>query len=312
MVKLLKPEVLSATTLSFDDRNVAIEMWRITPRFAEQELARANVDNRSMKTIQVQQLKNDMLQGYWIPLTGECIKYDDHGLLIDGQNRFQAVISAGKSVPMLVWRELAPEVKLVIDSGVSRSGADVLGFAGVGEKKDRSVHSNALRMVAAWDDGYLKNSGIKASRYNLTKSQMLEVHAKHPGLVDSVVWANKNSRKERCVPIPASSLAFLHYETSLVDAAAAQDFWDGYANNEFPNRDGDPRWAMWKKVKSVHDTKAHNKVNGIYVFCGFRAWNKWRDNDQLYNLLYFKTKTETLRNGHGVKTEVFHAIQEPH
>jgi hypothetical protein len=313
--RAIKPEVATKTTLSFEDRTVAIEVWRVTPAFARQELDRANIGNRSMKPLQVQQLKHDIEQGYWIPLTGDCIRYDDAGRLIDGQNRFQAISDADKPVHLVVWRDLAPEVKFVIDSGVARSGGDILGFAG--EEKYLAVHSQALRMVAAWEAGYLKNSGVKTSRFSpWTKSDILDANAKHnatsPRLADSVAWAALNSRKERCVPIPTSSLAFLHYETSLIDADAAQEFWDGYANNEFPNRKGDPRWAMWNRLHQVHVTKAHNKVNGIYVFCGFRAWNLWRDGQEVASMLYYTTKTETLRSGRGVKSEHFYAIQEPH
>ena len=309
--RTIKPEVLSTATLSHDDRTVSIEMWRVTPKFAEQELVRANIGNRNMKALQVKQLKHDINEGHWIPLTGDCIRYDDGDRLIDGQNRFQAVIDAGKPVPMVVWRNLAPEVKFVIDSGVTRSGADILGFAG--EEKYLNVHSQALRIVAAWEAGYLKNSGMKSSRYlPWTKSDILVEKVKHPGLVESVAWAAQHRRAERCVPIPSSVLAFLHYETLQVDSAAAQEFWDGYAANEFANRDGDPRWALWKLVKGVHDRKAHNKVTGIFVFGGFRAWNLWRDGQEVSSILYYRTKNETLRSGRGVRTEQFFPIQEPH
>jgi len=307
----LKPEILQKTALEHDGRKVSIEIWRVTPTFARQELKNANVGNRKMKPLHVAQLKHDIQAGNWITLTSECVGYDENGHLINGQNRFQAIADSGQSVHVVVWRNLASEVKYVLDQGVVRTGADVLGFAG--EEKYLSVHATALRAVAAWDAGYLIHSGMKSSRYTpFSKSDMLETNQKHPGLAESVRWAAANARKERCQVVPTAMLAFLHYETSLVDTVAAQEFWEGYSNNDFPNSSGDPRWAMWKRLKQVHDTKAHNKVTGIYVFVGFRAWNLWRDGQEVSSLLYVVNKSEKGPRGRQRRIEEFKTVQEPH
>lgn len=310
MARKLKPHVITKTTLTHDDRTVSIEVWRITPMFAEQELERANVGNRSMKRHQVDQIKSDIQKGHWVTLTGESIGYDENDQITNGQNRLQAIANAGEGVDVVVWRNLAPEVKYVIDQGVQRTGADILGFAG--QEKYLPMLSTALRIVAAWDAEYLEHSGIKTSRFKpWSKSDLLIMAEKHPGLVDSVAWAASVRSKERCKPIPPAVLAFLHYETSLIDPNAAEEFWNGYATNDFPNKTGDPRWMMWKKVSHVDVTRAHNKVTGIFVFCGFRAWNLWRDGLEAGNMLYYQRKTE-VQGGRRMTAEKFFPIPEPH
>lgn len=311
MARTLKPHVLTKTALTHDDRTVSIEVWRVTPKFAEQELERANVGNRRMKPTQVEQIMHDIQQGHWLTLTGESIGYDEHDRITDGQNRLQAIANAGESVDVVVWRNLAPEVKYVIDQGVMRTGADILGFAG--NEKYLPVLSTALRIVAAWDSQprYLAHSGVKSSRYKpWSKSDLLIMAEKHPGLVDSVAWASANRRQERCKPIPPAVLAFMHYETSLIDPDAAAEFWDGYANNDFPNKNGDPRFEMWKRVSQVDVTKSHNKVTGIFVFCGFRAWNLWREGLEAGSMLYYQRKTQ-MQGGRRMTIEKFFPIQEP-
>jgi hypothetical protein len=307
----LKPEVVTETTLTHGRRTVSIEIWRVTPTFARQELDNANLGNRKMKQLQVKQIKHDIQSGNWLTLSGECLGYDEKNQLINGQNRLQGIADSGEAVDIVVWRNLPVQAKFVVDQGVQRSGADILGFAG--EEGHLSVHATALRIVAAWDAGYLEHSGIKTSRYGpYSKSDMLDTNQKHPGLKESVGWAVKNHRKERCAPIPTPVLAFLHYQTGLIDPEAAEEFWNGYADNEFPNKMGDPRWALWRKVKQVHDTKAHNKVTGIFVFCGFRAWNLWRDGQEVSHLLYVKTTRTALKGGRSQIVEQFFDIQEPH
>lgn len=306
----LKPHIVEATTLSYEGRTVSIEIWRVTPTFARQELAGANVGNRGMKRYQVAQIKHDIQAGNWLTLTGDCVSYDQKNKLINGQNRFRAIADSGESVDVVVWRNLPTSAKFVLDQGVQRSGADILGFAGA--QGHLSVQSSALRIVAAWEAGYLEHSGVKASRFTpFSKSDMLATNDKHPGLGDSVTWAVKAHRKERCAPIPTPVLAFLHYETSLIDPTAAEEFWDSYADNEFPNKMGDPRWALWRKVKQVHDLKEHNKVTGIFVFCGFRAWNLWRDNQEVGHIHYVKSARSITRGGREEIVQQFYPIQEP-
>lgn len=308
----LKPEIITKASLVHGGRTVSIEVWRVTPTFARQELERANIGNRRMKKLQVEQIKHDIQQGHWITLTGEAVSYDEQDRLTNGQNRFQAIADSGEAVEVVVWRNLASEVKFVIDQGVMRTGADILGFSG--QEKHLFTLSTALRMVAAWDSEprYLEHSGIKTSRYRpWTKTDLLITAEKHPGLVDSVEWVHANRKSERLKPIPPAVLAFMHYETSLITKRGTKQFWQGYADNDFPNEEGDPRWMMWKKLSQVHDTKAHNKVQGIFVFCGFRAWNLWRDGLEAGSMLYYQRKT-TVVGTRRQTTEKFFPIPEPH
>lgn len=306
----LKPEIVTETSLAHGGRTVSIQVWRITPTFARQELKTANTGNRKPKPVQIRQIKHDIQTGNWLTLSGDCVSYDEKNKLINGQNRLQAIADSGECVDVVVWRNLPAQAKFVQDQGVARSGADILGFAG--EEGHLAAQSSALRIVAAWDAGYLEHSGIKTSRYSpFTKSDMLDTNQKHPALKDSVAWAVKNHRKERCEPIPTPVLAFMHYETSLIDAKAADEFWNGYADNDFPNKMGDPRWAMWRKLKQVHDLKAHNKVTGIFVFVGFRAWNLWRDGQEVGHIHYVRSSRTEKKGGRQLLVEQFYQIQEP-
>lgn len=67
----------------------------VTPEMAVEFLA-ANIDrNRNVKKSRINGYVRDIQTDNWV-LTGEAVKSDVRGRLIDGQNRCQAIVSAGR------------------------------------------------------------------------------------------------------------------------------------------------------------------------------------------------------------------------
>ncbi len=63
--------------------------------------------------------------------TGESIKFDVNGDLIDGQHRLTAIMRTGKPQMMLVVRNLSVNAFRHIDTGRKRVASDVLGIEGI-------------------------------------------------------------------------------------------------------------------------------------------------------------------------------------
>jgi len=89
-----------------------------------------NLQNRSINTRRVAEYARAMRDGEWG--LGDPLMIDKHGKLLNGQHRLSAVIRYGKPVSFVVIKGLEPESKIYIDTGMSRTVAQVLAIRGLG------------------------------------------------------------------------------------------------------------------------------------------------------------------------------------
>lgn len=96
----------------------------ITPEIAAEYL-KHNTNNRNIRTSHVEYLSNAIKRGEWV-LSHQGIAFNEHGVLIDGQHRLQAIIKSGIAVQMLVSRNVGSDVFKVTDGHARRSYGDIL------------------------------------------------------------------------------------------------------------------------------------------------------------------------------------------
>lgn len=109
--------------------NITSRTETITPEKAREYLSR-NGRNRPIRKSQVNTLSQEMAAGRWMP-NGEPIIFDEKDNLVDGQHRLSACAKSGASFTTLVVRGVSESAIDTINTGRSRSGADVLGLNGV-------------------------------------------------------------------------------------------------------------------------------------------------------------------------------------
>lgn len=109
--------------------NVTITFEEVSP-----ETARAWLDNqglnRNFKLRMVDAISRDIRDNNW-RLTGDTIKFDGEGRLLDGQNRLLAIARSGRTVLVAVARNVSPDdVLIAVDHGTPRSVGDALKLRG--------------------------------------------------------------------------------------------------------------------------------------------------------------------------------------
>jgi hypothetical protein len=104
----------------------------VTPEIAREWLEK-NESNRSPRSATVREYEQSMRDGIW-RVTGDTIKFDKNGRLIDGQHRLLACARSGKPFQTYVVSGLSTEAYLSVDSGVKRNLGDVLSYAGMRER----------------------------------------------------------------------------------------------------------------------------------------------------------------------------------
>lgn len=122
----------------------AASVVMVTPEMAARWLERNEV-NRHIRNPKVAQYARDMAAGAW-QLTGEAIKFDQSGRMVDGQHRCSAIVQSGATVPMFVVRGIGSAAQSVMDTGSSRTAADNLSM--LGHKHAVSIASIARRHMA--------------------------------------------------------------------------------------------------------------------------------------------------------------------
>lgn len=149
-------EAAQVTTNTPGDNNRAVSAnGRVTARFViitpamAKAMLEKNTNNRTISQAVVGSYAMDMSKGRWYLNTGG-IGFDYNEILIDGQQRLNAIVTSNKAQEFIVLEGLEPEARQTIDIGRKRSVADELKMRGV---INSSVLAAAVRMRMTYEDG---------------------------------------------------------------------------------------------------------------------------------------------------------------
>jgi hypothetical protein len=183
----------------------------ITPELAGRWL-KHNQHNRSPRKNRISQYAADMADGRW-QVTGDPIRFNCNGELIDGQNRLFACIQAKKSFRSVVIKGIDRAVRYVIDTGAKRTFGHFLQIVG-----EKSPNELAAALVLQWkyNNNCLGNGSPSAYP---SYRQLHEALAAKPKYRQSVAFAVRLR-----ATIPASLGAFLHYNGAVYDRAKVEKF----------------------------------------------------------------------------------------
>ncbi len=248
----------------------------ITPEIAAEWLAQTTSQNRDIKRADVEKYARDMAAGRW-RLTGEAVKRDANGNVIDGQHRLLAVIKSGASIETVVVDDLPADVQLVIDSGHPRGGGDALKFKGA---KSHNQLAAVSKLAVHWNRGEIRVSHL--SLKPLSNAELAEAVDADPTLHTATTIGNRYAHKRNHPGIRAagSAIAFAYW---LIAAAAGHDDADRFLRDLAEmrtNGSGDPRHAAIMRLNSAaeNNEKLRN-VTQAYILVV--AWNAMRQNRPL-------------------------------
>lgn len=213
----------------------------VTPVTAEKYLQQ-NTHNRHMKRRHVEGMTDDMRRGRF-PITHQGLAFDEDGVMLDGQQRCQAVINSGVSIWMLVTTGLPRASQQMMDLGAKRLVGDFLeGNYPANRAAAYRILTVAIPLLPTIDPVRVKEEMGK-----LTTPRVLEFVAEHPDLLESVDPITGLS-KEASKNLPAISPSPLIAAIALTfgkDTDRSVDFLEGIRQMTDLKR-GDPRLALIK------------------------------------------------------------------
>lgn len=191
----------------------------VTPAIAEKWLA-LNRKNRPLSKSTAKTYAAEIKRGEWM-MNAEAIKFDWNGKLVDGQHRLSAVVLAGRSIDVLVARNLDPEAFKTIDTGRARGGADILALRGVRYQ---------FAIGAAYRQLHRYLLARHRAKIRISNTQLLELVDAHPKLIERAYECMQ--KPLHTTLITASTRIFWYYLACSVDARAATAYMSGVAGHD--------------------------------------------------------------------------------
>jgi len=170
-----------------------IEKKLVTPAIAI-ELLKNNTGNRAIKKPTLFRYSNEMKGGRWKEDTGELIKLNEYGKILDGQHRLRAVVHSGCSIHFHFAYDLSDEIFDVLDTGSLRNASDSFFISGI---KNNNLIPSIITLNYSINTGGKDKNAQKNNKLSIT--QLLDEYNKKPLFWDEVSkktinWYNNFSK----------------------------------------------------------------------------------------------------------------------
>lgn len=249
-------------------------LQRVTPKMAAEWLSK-NYHNRNIRQAVVAGYARDMASGNW-QVTGEAIKFNCDGTLLDGQHRLMAIIKADTPVDMLVVRGIPSTAQDVMDSGAKRGAADMLQLNG---HKNSAILASLARLARQIERSSQPLSHRGGTGIALTNSEIKEWVTENPDGEDA---AAVGQRYKDSIDAPPTAIAYAWLRLARIDSGAAAEFFDSLANHQTGGH-GDPRAALLRLLQRIRRDNVR-LPQMVAVSLIFRAWNAWREGREVQKL----------------------------
>lgn len=269
----MKSQVLSRPATNGQARPMThITQETVTPELAQKWLGRNYERQRAVSYRAAKQYAADMQAGRW-KLTGDTIKLDIDGNVIDGQHRLLAVIDADVSIDMFVAWNVDTDAFLVLDQGRKRSFADyVRGL----EVANSTTVAAAVSMVASFRSSRRFGSATAGSPVSI--SDLTETYEAEPGIADWAAVACAIGSKFKFSP---ATICAVLYVADVTGAAEPRVF----ANQTLTGTDleeRDPAYVLRELLITRSGLSADRRKSNMFYTAGIvRAWNAFARGDQL-------------------------------
>jgi len=162
------------------------------------EMLKTQAHNRHVSAYTVERYAADMRAGRWRD-TGDTVKIDLRGRLVDGQHRLRAVVAAGVTVRLAVLHGVDPRAMLAVDVGKRRSYGDILALRGI-------AHATVVAGIVRWVWLYL--SGMAGMNITVSHGEADAVLHKFPDILTAAKTA-RSLRGDVASLLPPSVVGFL-------------------------------------------------------------------------------------------------------
>lgn len=255
-------------------RKPTVRLEVITPDIAEEMLGTNHERQRSVNERIVLQYAHDMTEERW-PITGDTIKEDWNGRIIDGQHRLRAIIKSGATIETFVARGLDPDVFADLDQGRKRSfhtyleGLRVPNASCVGAAVSKVLYFSRKRRF---------DKELTGHEASISINDLIETFDNEPGIVD---WSGPAKSVGDRFRFSAGTVNAVLYVASLTKSASVEKFVDSLSSG-LDLEAKDPVYALRNILLDRLATRAERRFSNMhYTNLFVRAWNAYARGDQV-------------------------------
>lgn len=250
----------------------------LTPELAAELLAR-NPKNRNFSTANYGKVRRAMERGEW-QLNGEAIKVGVSGFILDGQHRCRAVVETGITIRTFLTEGLPDETQDTMDTGKTRSLADVLQIRG--ESNANGLAAVIKKFLSAERYGFTAAFTSNLGGYPLTNHECLEWLDQNPWCRDYVTPGKAIGRTSI---VSGAVASFLIRKFDDIDADDSVYFWARFMDgvNLGPTH---PIYVLRKTLKTISDDTRGERNQRYISALVIKAWNAYRDGKEIAQLRF--------------------------
>lgn len=256
--------------------SITIKKEKITPAKARKWLSSANEGNRKLKRGLVAAYSRDILADQW-SFTGDPIRFNGDGKLVDGQHRLSAIVEANTPIEAMVIRGLQEDAKFCIDLGAKRTLGDILHYQGY---KHTTSLAASVRWLIMYEREMLGGAWHSGQRV-LSTQECLSWLEKNKRLVNSVQVVG-NTR----FPYTATRSALIAIRHLCGKNAAELDVFMGQLVEGEGLHKGHPAHTLRRYLEWAYLREGRFRTARIVQACVVKSWNAWIMGEQLASVNY--------------------------
>ena len=253
----------------------------VTRDMAWDWLAQPDLKNRKVYQATVSRYARKMMTGQW-EWTGEAIKFDTQGKLLDGQHRLWAFLDTKEpSAQFLVMHGVPEDSQKLMDTGRNRTPANTLEMEDI---PYGTITAPAARMLIEYEAGHVP--GSNQWRVRPDNRETLDCVNSRLDLQESV--AHIMSHPEYKQFGRPSVMAFARCITVGMEPIEAEEFWRRLREADYTGV-GDPVQRLRERLL-ITRAQSHTRASSTSVIAFiFKAWNAHVRNKRMGVLHWIST-----------------------
>lgn len=258
---------------------VTQEIRMITPAEAEAMLEK-NTLNRKLSSRNVAKFAKMMTDGGWI-FDAAPITFNGTGDLLNGQHRLFALIESGTTQQFLVVRGVENAAMEVMDTGKSRTFADVL------KMHDQNINdivalAAAINLIYRYENGARGTQLLSAGQSFIPYKVLLDFYLENR---EKILASMRQGRaRAKSTGSSASAMSLASWLFNEIDGEDAEFFFDRLLDGA-GLESGDPILALRNHFLKARVTRPKPGIDMVLAFT-FKAWNIYRDGGKVQVLTW--------------------------
>lgn len=236
----------------------------ITPDLATEWLEK-NETNRVLRPGQINKYARDIQTGDFT-LSNDAICFDPDGNLLNGQHRLHAIIKSDTPLLHGIMYNVPPDTMKNMDSGASRTIADVL--RNQGETHVETLGSTVRQLILLEARGWTTRAGYGG---NASRQEILDHLEATPSIRESVQAADASGRR---IGVGPSATAITHW---IISRSAGREAADRYIH-QLDTRANEPErsavHAVATRITNIRRADGKQTVSE-WVYLLLRGYTYW-------------------------------------